>query len=420
VTTLRARLVTQYGRNTLLIAIAEVLLSAAFLGIYQLLIGLYALRLGYGAEFIGVMWACEALTFSLMSVLGALLGRRFGSRITMLAGAVAAVIGMALLPLAEAVPAGVQSWWLILARMLAGGGWATLMVNEIPALANYCTAENRPHAYALRQGASGLGMLLGTLVGSLLPSAFAQLLGRTMDKPAPYGYGLSTCIVIGMAGIWPLTRLGIPEKRLVERPSDSPVATSSRNSARPAVAPFAGLMVAAFLNHSALASGKVFYSAYMDQHFGLATSLIGLVASAGMLLATVAALGSARLTSERSSGGVMLLASLGLACSLLLMASGHWLTVSLGVVGILALPAIWLPAYQSLQMEITPASERVLVAGLCSMAMSLGFGSTSLGGGYVVSGLGYSRLFLMGGSAAALSAALMWSLMRRRIFVKRG
>jgi predicted MFS family arabinose efflux permease len=102
------------------------------------------------------------------------------------------------------------------------------------------------------------------------------------------------------------------------------------------------------------------------------------------------------------------------------MASGHWLGAALGVIGISALPAIWLPAYQMLQMEITPASGRMLVAGLCSMAMSLGFGTVSLSGGYVVTAAGYSWLFLAGASAAALSAALMWSLLRERVFVNRG
>jgi predicted MFS family arabinose efflux permease len=177
-------------------------------------------------------------------------------------------------------------------------------------------------------------------------------------------------------------------------------------------------MAAAFLSHSALASGKAFSSAYMDQNLGLATATIGLVSSMGLLLATFGALATTRLAERRSAGGVMLLASLGLGCSMLLMASGKQWAAFLGVVGLDALPSIWLPAYQTLQMEITPEAGRVLVAGLCSMAMSLGFGLTSLGGGYVVSAFGYGKLFFLGACAAAASATLMTLLLRRHAFVK--
>ena len=77
-------------------------------------------------------------------------------------------------------------------------------------------------------------------------------------------------------------------------------------------------------------------------------------------------------------------------------------------------------AYQALQMEITPPGGRSLVAGVCSMAMSLGWGTMSFAGGYIASGLGYRWLFVIGAFAAVLSAALMWSLLRRNILVKRG
>ncbi len=416
-TALRTRMLTQYGRSTLLISIAEGLLAAAFMGIEPLLIVLYVLRLGYGPEFVGILSASGALTFSLFSLVGAALGRRFGVRTMMIAGAATNVLGMSLIPFTEAVPATAQSWWLLLGRILSGAGWSMLMVNEVPALASYATAANRPRAYALRQSTSGLGALLGTLGGSILPSVFSQLLGRTTDDPAPYRYGLSTCILIGIVGLIPLTRLGRPERTKAEALSRSALETPPQSASRPALPALAGLMLCAFLSHAALASGKVFYSAYMDQGLGLATSLIGFITSAGMLLAIVGALSGARIAADRSSGGVMLLASLGLSCSLLLLASGHWLPASLGVIGIAALPAIWMPAYQTLQMEITPASGRMFVAGLCSMAMSLGFGTISLGGGYVVSAAGYPWLFVVGGSAALLSVALMWGLLRLRTFV---
>ena len=47
------------------------------------------------------------------------------------------------------------------------------------------------------------------------------------------------------------------------------------------------------------------------------------------------------------------------------------------------------------------------------MAMSLGFGTISLSGGYIVAAAGYRRVFLLGMVFAVASAAVMWSTLRR-------
>jgi MFS family permease len=410
--TLRIRWLAQYGRETLLISLAQALLSAAFLGVIELLIVLYALRLGHGPDFVGLLGAAAALSFSLFSLPGSALGRRHGVRSMMIAGAAATIIGMALLPLAESVPQAIEREWLLLSRVVSAGGWSILMVNQIAALAAYTGAESRKRAYALKEGSAGLGMLVGTLGGGMLPSAFACLLGGTTADPAPYRYGLCTSILLGLVGLIPLTLLAPTEKSVAE--------STAQTMPRAALAPLAALTLCAFLNHSAVASGKVFYSAYMDQEFGMSTSIIGLISGVGMSLAIAGALGSARLARDRSSGYAMLSASLGLLCSLLLMAV--WdspLSAALGAIGTATVRAVWLPAYQALQMEVTPASAHALVAGICSMAMSLGWGTMSFGGGYLVSAFGYRWVFLVGGVAAGLSATLMWSLLCRQFFAER-
>jgi predicted MFS family arabinose efflux permease len=264
----------------------------------------------------------------------------------------------------------------------------------------------------------------------MLPSTFARILGQTTDDPAPYRLALSSCIVLGVAGVIPLTRLGSLEPCGPPTGTDEEVGTAPRQEevsestalpasrrAVPALIPLLGLLLCGYLNHIGFAGGKAFYSAYMDQRLGMATSLIGSVSSLGLVLSIVGAAVSPRFAAKRSSGALMLVGSAGYGGSLLLMASGHWVGAFLGVIAISALPCIWLPAYQRLQMEIAPASGRMLVAGLGSMAMSLGFATASFGGGYVVAAVGYTRLFLIGATSAVLSATLMGILLRRRVFV---
>ena len=70
--------------------------------------------------------------------------------------------------------------------------------------------------------------------------------------------------------------------------------------------------------------------------------------------------------------------------------------------------AIWMPAFQVFQMERVDSRWRSLAYGAVSMAMGLGFGSTSLAGGYIIAAWGYRSLFLIGVGLSLAGATLMW------------
>lgn len=401
----------QFNRDTLLTIGAEGLLASAFQGVRQLLAALYILRLGHGPDFVGLYSAVGALSFSLSSIPGAALGRRLGTRPVMIAGAAANIVGMALLQVVEMLPAGWQGPCLLVSQLIAAGGWSVLEVNTVGAVAATTAPHQRLGAYALKQGSLNAGMLAGTIGGGLLPAAFAGWFGGSLDDAAPYRNALAVCIVLGLAGMVPLLRL-----RRVES-AGARVAVTAAD--RPPTPMLAGLAAVAFLCHSALAGGKAFYSAYLDRGLSMPTSTIGMISSAGLVLAVLGSLNSARL-GRRSSGQMMVLTSLGLSGSLLLMsAMDHWLPVSVGTIGAFALPAMWMPAFQSLQMEICTPAGRATVVGICSTAMSLGFATMSLGGGRVARLMGYRSLFALAGLVAAASAALLWGLMQRRIVAGR-
>jgi MFS family permease len=65
-------------------------------------------------------------------------------------------------------------------------------------------------------------------------------------------------------------------------------------------------------------------------------------------------------------------------------------------------------------MELVDSQWRSLAYGAVSMAMGLGFGSTSLAGGYVIARAGYRTLFLLGVGLSMAGAVLMRALLRRQ------
>jgi predicted MFS family arabinose efflux permease len=127
-----------------------------------------------------------------------------------------------------------------------------------------------------------------------------------------------------------------------------------------------------------------------------------------MALAAIAALNSSRLARRYGTGCTMIVASLALMLDLAMMAfTPHWIAAAAGTIGVLALFSLWMPAFQTLQMEFAAPEQRGIVSGAGFMAMGLGFSMTSLVGGRLAATTGYPPLFLMGAGLALASALLM-------------
>ena len=223
----------------------------------------------------------------------------------------------------------------------------------------------------------------------------------------PYRFGLLVSVVLGFGGLLLLTRTGPLHYERHTR-------TASSGSApwRPIVL----LLICGFLNQGAVASCRAFTYAYMDTAFGLPTSVIGLISAVGMALAVVAALNSSRLARRYGSGRAMTLASVAMALDLLMMALiPHWIAAAAGTIVVLALFSLWMPAYQTLQMEFAAPGQRAMVSGAGFMALGLGFGITSLIGGRLAATAGYPALFLLGVVLALSSAGLMLYVHKLRV-----
>jgi MFS family permease len=393
------------GRDASLIIVASGISAVSFFGIQMLLKVLYILRLGHGPEYVGLFGAVSAFVYMAMGLPSGALGSRFGTRRIMLIGGFITMVGMALLPMTEWMPGWAQDAWPFVSQVVLTAGWSMFNVNMVPALMAGTTPDTRNGAYALGNAVRSMGTFVGTFVGGALPGAFGSVLNQALDAPAPYRYALWVGAALCMFSLIPLVMIGKVESHV------------SRQQAA-GRGPFPvlpiGLMVGyVLIRHAGWATCQAFYNAYLDTDLHLSASSIGLITGIGQALSMVAALMTPRLAARRSNGWTLVMTTLGTAVFLLPLALvPHWTAAAVGRVGILIMSAVWMPALQVFQMELVDSQWRSLAYGAVAMAMGMGFGSTSFGGGYLVAAAGYRSLFLMGVALSVVAAAVMWGILR--------
>jgi MFS family permease len=399
--------VRRFNRQTWLLIASSAIIAAAFFGIYSLLRVLFVLRLGHGPEYVGLFSAAGALTYMTMGLPSGMLSRRFGVGRVMVIGGLITVAGMASLPLTEYLPAPLQNVWPIATQAFLIAGWSMYNVNLVPALMSVTTKEERSSAYAVNGMLKGIGTFVGTTVGGMLPGFFVNTFGLALDAPRPYGYGIWVGVLVGLAALAPVTRLGELE---------GPETTGRAEADTPfPLLPVALMLVYVYLSHSVWAITRAFSSAYMDTVLSLPAAQIGLITSVGQFLAILSPLVTPWLAQHRGNGWALVMSTAGMGLSLLPMAFfPHWTAVGLGNTGVLALAAIRMPALQVFQMELVDTRWRALAYGALSMAMGFSFATFSFSGGYIAAAFGYRTLYLLGTGLSVAGATLMWFIIRRR------
>jgi hypothetical protein len=111
-------------------------------------------------------------------------------------------------------------------------------------------------------------------------------------------------------------------------------------------------------------AARTFSNVYLDTGLGVATHLIGVLASIGQLTAVPMAFATPLLIARWRNCPTFVRALLGTAFSLLPMAFILRLgVVSLGYVGVMAMSAVWRPPIQVYRMEIVSPRWRAGVTG---------------------------------------------------------
>jgi len=395
------------------IILAQGLISVSYMGISILLRGLFILRLGYDSVYLGTYYATGALVFMLMGVPSGTLGQRWGTRRAMLLGGWLVCIGTFLLSVTLYLPAQLHDAWPPLTQVVTVVGWSMFSVNSVPALMLVTSDRDRSMAYSLAGVFRGVGTLIGTLTGGVLPSVTEWMASTIPGSPAdgqsapPYAWALMIGAGLGLTALVPLVRV-----RGGLRPSTTSITAMVRGPFPTALV--VGLVGYVFLRHVGWATCQAYSGPYMDTDLRLSTPTIGLLTSIGQIAAIGATAILPRLADRWGHGRLLLGSTVLQIISLApLAAFPHWSAVGLGLLGIQVSSAVWLPELQVFQMELVEEGWRGPAYGAMAMAMGSGFGVTSYLGGQLIATHGYNTVFALGTAATLLATALIGIVARR-------
>ena len=413
-----------FSRDSWLILATAGLGGFSYSGIYFLLANLLLLRLDYGPEFIGIFVSAGALSFAVFSLVAGIVGRRWGGRLSAIAGTAVTAFGIGMLSLAPLISAEWQPSWLIFFCVLREFGNAFYMVNISPLLMAATTPAERGHVFSIRGAVQPLAAFAGSVVGGGLPGLSARVMGVSADDPVGYTVALLVAAAALLPGVGllaatrcrqesrprPVVRID-PRKgsecRRGGSESDSPPRGGTAD--RLPYSPIAAMAVVSMLYIAAMAAVLGFVNMYMDQQLQVSPERIGMAIGAGQLAAVPVALTMAALASRWGYARTFILAAGGLCVSVLPAALiPSWEGASAGIIGTTAFSAMAFPALNVYQQELVSPQWRPIMSGVALMASALGWTAAASVGGFVIKAHGYPFLFLVAAAATAAGVIVFW------------
>jgi MFS family permease len=373
-------------------------------GIYAVVLNLYLLRLGYGAQFIGVLNGVGLLGYGLFSLAAGWLGGRFRTRRMIAFGLALMAAGSCALPLAEFVSPDLRAGWVVASFVVTNLGLALHVTNCTPFLTEISQVGERPFFFSVVATAWSFAGFAGNVVGGLLPLVFSLLLSASLSDAAPYRYSLWLAPVLLLpAALLMFTTRAVTRKPITGALVQLALPTSGAMK-------IGMLALVRFLFVMGAGAVLIFLNVYLDKDLGAGAAGIGLLLGAGRLCAGAISLFAPVLAARWSKANLILWTAVGSAISMIpLILLAHTGAAALSFVGVMVLLAIRVPTYLAYAMEAVRPGQRALMSGAGEMANGLGFAVVGLGGGYVINTLGYRPLFLC---CACLTVVGAWLFAR--------
>ena len=391
------------GRDAWLAMPTRATHQLSWYGVSAVTLNLYLLRLGYGPEFIGLLYSVGALSYALLSPLIGVLARRRSGRSMMIIGKAVEVLGY--LPMTLAAGPW-RSAWILGGVVVMGLGAAIALVNYAPYLVAVTGVAERDQAFAASAAIVPLAGVAGSLLGGVLPGVFAATLGMAQADPAPYRY---TVLLGGL-----LELVAIPlmlRARDVPAPQAAPTGGERASRFPMGIIGVAVLVVA--LMWVPYGMVNIFLNVYMDRSLEAPSALIGAWLAVGQALMVLGALTIPWWVRRWGRFG-SIVATLGIpALGFVLLALVPQVTVA-GASQALAKAAagIAMTILTVYGLEAVAPEWRTMMSGAMNLAVGFGYSAIALVGGYVIVGWGYAALFVGGVAAAAASSVLFWAYFR--------
>ena len=407
--TLYLRICQNLSHNVRLYFITTALIGFTLGGMHALLFNLYLSRLGYGPEFIGLINGAGMWAFALFSLPAGRLNHHWGSRLTMLVGLATIVLGYSLLLLPRLDEGIFRNSWFLITFVLISIGSATFFVNTAPFLMESASLEERSHVFSIYAAIGALSGFTGSLVGGFLPLLLSSLLGTSTDHPAPYRYSLLIASLLMASAILPIRATTSTNSHCRETPREQ------TNVGPAAISLILLLTLIRLLVTSGMSVMSSFFNVYLDRQLNIPTPQIGVVLAISTLMCVPTALTVPFLSGRLGNGTSALCASLGTVLAVIPVALvPHWGVASLGFMGVLAFSTIRYPAFLVYTMNAVSTEQRGMMSGAGEMAAGLSFGTMALVGGYIITRLGYSSLFITSAVLTGLGCLILWLHLRQR------
>ena len=166
-----------FQRNARLFLISNVL-SGVTAGILLVLYNLYLISLGYHADFVGVVLFVGTIGAGLaIFPAGACIDRFSGKIILISSSTLIGIAGAGQILFRQPLP-------LLISSFIVGVGLAFLLVITAPFLTLNSTPEERPHLFSMNISLSLITLVLGEVIGGVLPIWFQSI--PWLMAPLPY------------------------------------------------------------------------------------------------------------------------------------------------------------------------------------------------------------------------------------------
>jgi MFS family permease len=394
-----------FSRDVRLYLITVALIGFTMNGIWAVLFNLYLLRLEYTPEFIGLVHATSMLAFSIFCVPAGTLGTRWGGRHVLIMSTIMLTIGNGLLPLAEFIPAPWQAGWLLATSAFTRFGLAAYYVNSMPFVMGVTRSEERNHAFSMQVALEPLAGFAGSLIGGTLPEVFAAVLHTSLEEPASFRYPLLINALLFIPGVLALLFTG--KGQIEQTPGER------TEAGRAPYILIALIAVAVALRLAGRMTVVTFFNVYLDAGLHISTALIGVLAAIGKLLSVPAALITPLLIERWGKERAIILGSFGIALSILPLALvPHWSAAGVGFIGVTALFSVTSAPIRVYSQEIVSPEWRAMMSAALTMGAGLSASAMAFGGGYMITSLGYSSVFLAGAGLTTLGGLIFWAHFR--------
>jgi len=395
-----------FGRNTWLMLAVFGVSGFGYFGIQAVLFNLYLLRLGYDAQFIGTLIGFGQLIWALMALPAGAFGRRFGARPALYLWHGLHGLGFAIVLCAEFFPRQFLTPVIVFGWMVFWIGGAFGGSNGAPFMMRSAPRNLLNLVFSTQVIMFSVMGFVGSIVAGILPAALTTLSGASATDPAPFRAALSLTAICHGISVLILTRLR-------DQPDESGSGTVSSVGRPTALLLFWGGLM--FLLTASEGSVRSFFNVYLDRQLQMPTADIGVVFGVAQFFSVLGAFSAPFLLRRLGASRVILFATAASGGVLVLLAAAQitWVASS-AYITVILLSAVATAARTIMSQELVAGHWRIIIAGVSTVGLGLGWASSAAIGGVLVNAFGFATYFYIAAGLAILAAGLLGVFLFRK------